>query len=82
MAQLQARRRPAALPVVISSSGLWAWASSVRRQFSQSAGAGFCSTASVTGVNSSTWARPGPPASSRMTVRGANGRQVMRISFG
>ena len=53
-AQLQTRRRSATLSVVISSRGLCAWASRVRRQFNQSEGDGFCSMASVTGVKSLT----------------------------
>ena len=81
MAQLQTRRRSATFSVVISSSGLCAWASSVRRQFNQSAGDGFWSIASVTGVKSVTWAAPGEPASSSAAETDASSVRVMRVSL-
>ncbi len=65
MAQLHARRSLEALSAVISRSGLCACASSVRRQFSQSAGGGLWSVASLTGMKSVTCAGAGDNVSSR-----------------
>ena len=83
-AQLQTSRSWPALSAVISSSGLWPQASRVRRQWSQSPGSGFCSTASVTGLKSSSacaLAVSAPPAvASARTATAHSRRPTVRPS--
>ena len=85
-AQLQTSRSSPAFAGVISSSGLWPWASRVRRQWIQSPASGFCSTASVTGRKSSSacaCAVPPPPAAASAAIPAAHSsrRRPVRPSF-
>ena len=63
----QASRKSPTLSRSIRSSGLYPQPSRVRRQLNQSAGSGFCKSASVTGVNSLTCARTDTPATRTVT---------------